>query len=176
MTDIFGLKTEFGDTQILTADFLTLRVGGTDTTRKGFLVQNVTLQYNQPLNRVYEVGTGLVYFAPGRAIGTMQLGRIIGDRPLSGMIPEAQGIWTAREKGNRTVTLKSTGTVPMTISISGAVIESYGFAADANGLLVQENVTIQFASLTFPGGAAAAATAAAAAASGAAAAAAAAAG
>ena len=162
MSDIFGKETKFGNTSILTADVLTLSVAGKDTTQKGFLVQNVTLQYNQPLNRIYEVGSEYVYFAPGRPIGSMQIGRIIGVQPLSQLIPAGTGIWSAKDPnaGDRQITLKrQPGTIPggiagalvpaLTISISGAVIESYGFAADANGLLVQENITIQFAALNF---------------------------
>ena len=160
MSDIFGKETKFGDTSILTADVLILSVAGKNTTQKGFLVQNVTLQYNQPLNRIYEVGSEYVYFAPGRPIGSMQIGRIIGNQPLSQLIEAGTGIWTAKDPnaGDRQITLTRQGLpgviagalVPaLTISISGAVIESYGFAADANGLLVQENITIQFAALNF---------------------------
>ncbi len=156
MADVFGKNTKFADHNILTADTLLLNIAGKDTNVPGFLVQNITLQYNQPLNRIYEVGSEFVYFSPGRPIGSIQIGRIIGQQPFSKFISTGpKTIWSAKgvSKSNRTITLKKTpnSTGPnITIIITGAIVESYGFAADANGLLVQENVAIQFAGLSFP--------------------------
>jgi len=159
MADIYGKNTEFGKTSILTADVMSIIVeGGLGKDATGFLIQNVTVQYNQPLNRIYEIGSNKVYFAPGRSIGSMQLGRIIGQNTISKVLgPTGTKLWTTQDitAGDRHITLKGTSTfgggcaVTVEYKISGAVVESYGFAADANGLLVQENVTIQFASLNF---------------------------
>jgi hypothetical protein len=155
--DLYGKNTQFGDTSILTADIMKMSVAGGGNIEQGFLVQNVTIQYNQPLNRIYEIGTNLVYFAPGRSIGTMQMGRIVGKEPITGIFgATGSGIWTTKGIGQaaRVILLSSIGTTggsadapAVTFKVNGAVIESYGFATDANGLLVQENVTIQFAGL-----------------------------
>ena len=154
--DLYGKQTQFGDTGILTADVMKMSVPGGGDVEQGFLVQNVTIQYNQPLNRIYEIGSNLVYFAPGRSIGTMQMGRIIGGEPIDSIFgTTGEGVWTTRGVGQdgRVILLSSVGTAPdtgapsVTFRVNGAVIESYGFATDANGLLVQENVTIQFAGL-----------------------------
>lgn len=156
MTDIYGKNTEFGKTTILTADVMQMTVLGKQAVKAGFLVQNITLQYNQPLNRIYEIGSNRVYFAPGRSIGSMQLGRIIGAAQISTLLGAAgSGVWTTDNinAGDRLINLRGTkaGTPAVTVGykITGAVVESYGFATDANGLLVQENVTIQFAGLEF---------------------------
>jgi hypothetical protein len=153
MTDIYGKETEFGNTTILTADGISMNVLGKDAVATGFLVQNITLQYNQPLNRIYEIGSNRVYFAPGRSVGSMQLGRIIGAAPITTLLGESgTGVWTTAgiAAGDRTITLVGTKAgLRVQYKITGAVIESYGFSTDANGILVQENVTIQFASLSF---------------------------
>ena len=160
MPELFGKNQTYKATNIVTADEMSLIVGdGVDQLASGeFLVQNVSIQYNQPLNRLFEIGTSFVYFAPGRAIGSLQMGRIVGRKSLQSILgPVGSGIWTADLSrggpGSRTLTFRNRGGglagggLPITYIVTGAVVESYGLATDANGLLVQENVAMQFAGL-----------------------------
>ncbi len=164
MADIFGKDQKYAATNILTADIMRLKVGDLATGAE-YLVQNVQIQYNQPINRIFEIGSSNVYFAPGRSVGSLQIGRIIGKESLVAVLgPVGTGVWTTNvEQGDaasRTLTFANTappgeggalGGFEDAIAwiISGGVVESYGLGADANGLLVQENVQIQFAGLEF---------------------------
>lgn len=165
MPDIFGKSQTFRATNIVTADEMALIVGtGADQLAGGeFLVQNVAIQYNQPLNRIFEIGTSYVYFAPGRSIGSVQIGRIIGRKSLTAILgPTGQGPWTTNlasgSAGSRTLTFRNRGGglagggLPIAFIITGAVVDGYAVATDANGLLVQENVSIQYASLEIKNG------------------------
>jgi len=165
MADIFGKNQTYRATNIVTADEMSLIVGtGADQLAGGeFLVQNISIQYNQPVNRLFEIGTAFVYFAPGRSIGSLQIGRIIGRKSLTAILgPTGQGPWTtdlARGgPGSRTLTFRNRGGgiagggLPIAYILTGIVVESYGVATDANGLLVQENVAMQYAGLEIKNG------------------------
>jgi hypothetical protein len=157
MPDIFGREQNYVPMDFTTSDKMILQVGlippGTE-----YLVQNVAGQYNQPLNRIFEIGSSNTHFANGRPIGTLQIGRIIGRRYITELFgPTGTGPWsTDLSKGtpaSRTIIFKKRGGTgggaDIQYIITGAVIESYGFATDANGLLIQENISMQFAGLIF---------------------------
>lgn len=48
----------------------------------GLLVQNLGFQYQQPVNRIYELGTQLTYYVAGRPQGNGNIGRILGPGPV----------------------------------------------------------------------------------------------
>jgi len=165
MPDIYGKDQTYGATNILTADVMVLRIADSEIPGSAgeYLVQNVAIQYNQPINRVFEIGSSLVFFAPGRSIGTCQIGRIVGLKAITDVIgPAGTGIWSARiNNSGENQTAKRTleffrrdgeeglggETPPLRYKCTGCIVESYGIATDANGLLVQENVQVQFAGL-----------------------------
>ncbi len=155
--DIFGKQQKYTPIDFVTSDLMILRVGlkepGTE-----YLVQSISIQYNQPLNRLYEIGSADVYFAHGRSIGTMQIGRIIGEKLITELIgPTGTGVWSTDLSkglpGSRTVILKKKGNsnkgANLQFILSGCLVESYGYATDANGMISQENVSMQFGSLMF---------------------------
>ena len=157
MPDIFGKDQKYVPMDFTTADLMILQVGLIPPGEE-YLVQNVAFQYNQPLNRIYEIGTSNVYFANGRSIGTVQIGRIVGQKHITDLLgPTGQGVWsTDLSKGtpaSRTILFKKKGGVNqganLQFVLTGCVCESYGGATDANGLLFQENISMQFGGLMF---------------------------
>lgn len=156
MTDIFGRNTEFRQGNFVTADTMVLRVASGGTSGQEFLVQQVAIQFNQPLNRIYEISSPYVYFAPGRPVGTCQLGRIIGSKTITEILgTEGQGVWSTEgdvDQKMMTFFKKTNGSnagYQLSYVMTGTVCESYAVATDANGLLLQENISLQFASLSF---------------------------
>jgi len=157
MPDIFGKNQKYTPLDFTTSDLMVLQVGLIPPGDE-YLVQNVAFQYNQPLNRIYEIGSSKVFFANGRSIGTLQIGRIVGQKHIIELLgPPGVGVWsTDLSKGtpaSRTVLFKKRGGgnlgANLQYVLTGCIVESYGVATDANGLLVQENVSMQFAGLIF---------------------------
>lgn len=158
MPDIFGRQQDFKATSFVTSDLMVLKVGKLDTKSvTEFLVQGVSVQFNQPLNRLYEIGSGFVYYAPGRALGTCQISKIVGNKPITALLGDpAQGIWvTGNENDSDAHTLSfftksnSSTTLKLKYVMTGAIVEGYSMNTDANGLLIQETVSLQIASLYF---------------------------
>ncbi len=50
----------------------------------GFLIQNVSFQYQQQISMLYEIGSANVYYVGGRAQGQATLSRVIGPTALAG--------------------------------------------------------------------------------------------
>lgn len=155
MTDIFGRKTEFGQGKFNTADAMVLKVASGGETGKEYLVQQVAIQFNQPLNRIYEISSPNVYFAPGRPVGTCQLGKIVGAHGIEAVLGTAgSGVWTTDgEVSGKVMSFYkkggNSGAYHLSYIMTGAVAESYSVTTDANALLLQETASLQFASLRF---------------------------
>ncbi len=154
MPDIFGKETKYKSTTFVTSENLKLTVSSGGNVQEEYLVQNISLQYNQPVNRLFEIGTSNIYFAPGRPLGSFQIGRIIGKYPITAIFGNfGEGIWSTdnRQDGAGTITLSSSIGNNVNYTLSGCVVEAYALASGANDLLIQENVTGQFASLSSSG-------------------------
>jgi len=160
MADIFGKDTKYGRSIISTSEEMVLilpgtAASGTDSTNSGtsgFLVQGVTIQYGQSVNRLFEIGSHYTYFVPGRSAGTCQINRIVGNADLATLLGGAgSGMFTAApETGTKQITLHDNKN-GINYKLSGCVVEAYTTATDANGILVTEGVAIQFASLEISG-------------------------
>jgi len=155
MADIFGKETKFRPANFVTADAMILIISGGGRSAAEYLVQQVSIQFNQPLNRVYEIGSANVYFAPGRPVGTVQLGRIVGAQSITALLGEAgSGVWTTDGNVNSHMLTffkrgGNVGAYHLSYIITGAVVDGYSSQTDANSLLVQETASLQFAGLSF---------------------------
>ena len=164
MTDLFGKSTQYRATDFITADTMTMRFGsGIDQLAAGeYLVQNVAIQYANRINTIFEIGTSFVYFTPTRSIGNCQIGRIVGRKPIVALLgPPGRGMWTtdvcSGSEQDRTIvflrrqpmrtTPECPGGLILTYTLTGCIVDSYRIATEANGLLVMENVSLQFAGL-----------------------------
>ena len=158
MPDIYGKNTKYGNNVLTTTNTMKL-IASNGGDMVEYLVQQVAIQYNQPLNRIYEIGSDFVYFAPGRAVGSCQIGRIIGETLITDLLGNAgEGMWKpGTDADDHTMIFTDNGDGSFeSISrvhykLTGCIVESYSVAGDANGMLMQENVTIQFAGLSFAG-------------------------
>jgi len=159
MPELFGKGQTYKANNFVTADQLILQVGLKDDITE-YLVQNIAFQYNQPINRVYEIGSSFVYFASGRSLGTVQIGRLVGEKLITELLgPPGTGPWsTDLSKGlpsSRVVRFKKiredqNSSALINYILVGCVVEGYAIAVDANSQYVQENVTMQFAGLYIP--------------------------
>lgn len=143
--DIFGRRVEIGE-NIITSDTVkgVLSAGGGSWV--GILIQNFTAQYAQQNSPIHELGSSKVYRLLGRPEGTMNIGRILG---VNSQLPIEEALFdVCQSGGSMTVTARSgfcngkTGS--FTLTFGGLRASTYGFAADAQRLLVTENIQLSF--------------------------------
>jgi hypothetical protein len=131
----------------------------------GFVVQNVRVQYQQPVTRLRGMNTRFVYMVASPPEGTLTLGTIIGDAKgtqkfvdrfadpckvdeniLTFMGPagcESNKYGVSNESGKFIG-----GSVPQTYEAEGCLIESLEFTMDIQNLLLSVNTNMKFIRMT----------------------------
>ena len=150
--DIFKYNAEYSGAKVITASKMILTVNGPATSKKDYLVQNVTIQYSRPIQSIRELSSGNIYSLGLPPIGNLSVGRIVGETPITSVLgPPGEGIFTtpgnssSSDTDARLVTLSPVGGAKgPTYKCYGCVVESYNVNTDANAQLVQEAVTIRF--------------------------------
>jgi hypothetical protein len=124
------------------------------------IVQNVQLQFNQQINRIYDVGNGgrtgvaAVYYVGGRAQGQGTIARVLGP----GQSGSLGAFYTKFSSICNPLNLafQFTGTsckgganagAKTVYSAQGSVITQVGIQVAAQDMIVNENVTFMFANL-----------------------------
>jgi hypothetical protein len=130
----------------------------------GMLTQNIQINYQQQVNRLYEVGTNNTYFIGGRTQGQMGVGRVIGPRAVQVAFYTKYGnMCNAR---TNTINLSSIGSICGTdASLTGVVlsqgqtgqaskysmkfciITNIGITIGAQDMVVNEQLQLMFVSL-----------------------------
>lgn len=134
----------------------------------GLLVQNMGFQYQQPVTRIYELGTQLTYYIAGRPEGNGSIGRILGPGPVVLSFYSAYGdvckaknnnisIWASALCSQGNVALGSEGSpgeaakavqVPgIRWCITGVVLNSVGMTIAAQDMIMNETLGYMFAAL-----------------------------
>lgn len=155
MADIFGrIDQAFGGG--LSADSMFMTWSALDAQGAGLLIQNVSLQYTQPVRKIYELGPGrggsqLTYYVVGRPDGSLQIARIVGFAAISIQFYEKYGS-PCQENPDITITGKTgcngvANQGDMQWTLSGVLLNGVGMSASAQEMLIQESVAAQFIEL-----------------------------
>lgn len=154
MPDIYGFNAQHRGIGLVTARDMILRVSTADGTTLGdeYLVQNVSIQYNQPIQTIRELSTPNGYYHALPPQGVSSLSRIVGSRSIKTVLGSTgSGIWVAPNENEqnantgRTVTVSPvTGKSGPTYVMQGCIIENYSLNMDANSSLLVESVQIRF--------------------------------
>lgn len=122
----------------------------------GLLVQNLNFQYSQNITRLYDLGDNKVYYVGGRTQGQMSIARVIGPRVLLAQFYSQYGD-VCNARGNMAMFQMARGCEGATFSYTMmyCVITTIGVAAAAADMVVNEQSTIMFSSLTYTEGVAA---------------------
>jgi hypothetical protein len=95
-TDVFGrTPLQFGGA--FSADAATVTFGSISSENTGLdagiglLTQQLGINYQQPVTRIYEIGTHNVYYIAGRCQGNANVARILGPRPIMTAFYEQYG-------------------------------------------------------------------------------------
>lgn len=156
MQDLYGrLAPQFGgafaaDSAILAFAGLGL-AGGV-----GLLTQQLNFSYQQQITRIYEVGTNWTYYVVGRAMGNFSLARVLGPRPLIFSFYSVYG--NACNAATNTITFSMqqgcySPLDPQALAtlrfmwLVGCVIQSVGFSAQAEQMIINEQAQGMFVSL-----------------------------
>ena len=165
-TDIFN-RAKLNIEKPITADMVMLHWSSASTPAGVIVAQatNFTLQYQQPVNRRWTLGgaganTCVIY--PGRPIGSIQIQRLFVDQgeelfTLDGFDP-CGSTATITVSLDGTGALNDCGASAGIYTARGAIVTSYGFTAEAEGLTVVDNINVEFMQLDWSGFPAATAT------------------
>ena len=152
--DIFGKEQTYHNASVLTADEVKLIAPKSGNYKAGeCLIQNVDINFSEQTIPVYEVGSNRLMLIPGKAMGVCQIGRIIGAKTADEIFGEfGKGMWSSDFDGDakRALTLSAVDSgqgSKFMMKMDGCKIENYGVTIDAQGVLLQERVTVKFASL-----------------------------
>lgn len=145
MADVFGREVEIGTG--FKADGAKINFAGKDC-NEGLLIQNVSIQYQQQVNRLYEVGCPQVYLIAGRTQGTISMARVIGPKGIMTEFYTEYGDpcndkdleidltpGMCEKAANSAVTAKK------------AIITSIGISVAANDMLINEQMQWMFVTL-----------------------------
>lgn len=121
----------------------------------GTLVQSVSVQYQQMINRLYECSSSKIYFIGGRTQGNGTLGRIIGPVKLTTQFYKTFGDLCQLSNGNA-VTFDfshSCGSSNSTIAynLRQLLIVGIGFSMTSEQMMISEQVSFLFNSMEVNG-------------------------
>ncbi len=153
MADIFNRATpKFGGS--FTSDGARLNFAG-DIDGAGLLIQNVSINFQQSITRVWELSSNTTYYIGGRTSGQMGITRILGPAPLSRVFYTRYGDVCEVSDGS-VITLNfendctpDDGVVGLetTYQVRQPVITAIGVNMSAADMVISENVTMLFATL-----------------------------
>lgn len=156
-SDIFGRAApEFGGAIAADSVKLNFAGGGTTLTDTGMLAQQLQIQYQQQVTRIYEIGTNFTYFVVGRTAGQVSMNRIIGPKAVNVAFYKQYGDACKAAQNNLTFKAASgcftdgagTSTAESTYTVKHALINQIGMSVNSSDMLVNEQVAMMFNSLT----------------------------
>lgn len=174
MADIFGrVAQNFGGA--MAADAVTMTFSGgvalpggasSALLDKGMLAQQMQMQYQQQVTRIYEIGSNYTYFIVGRTQGQLTLGRIIGPTAINKEFYLRYG--DACKADTNTLTFEGvagctgaglfgttpapgaaaiTATGPSKFTVKHVLINSIGINIAAQDMVINEQLAMMFNSL-----------------------------
>jgi hypothetical protein len=144
--DVFNREVDLG-TPLASESTRMIIAGLTD---EDMLAQNVSIQYSQSINRLWEVGSSKTFFIAGRTQGTINVKRIVGGRGISSAFIKQYGD-VCNMAGN-VITLSfeagcTDGKDLGEVTASGVVINSIAYSVAAADMVVNEDLAMMFARL-----------------------------
>lgn len=121
----------------------------------GLLVQNINIQYQQPIQTIFEVGSNNRYYVVGRPSGNMTLAQILGPTDLALEALRRLGD-PCNGQVNRqlAMTLGSASCLganrgrELILTADGCISSSVGFSVTAEQMLVTQQVGVTFSNLS----------------------------
>lgn len=158
-TDIFSRTIEDGGQQSTDAAVLTFAGSGSDSlVGVGQLVQNLNVQYQQNIQRFYDLSTNKLFYVGGRTQGTATIGTLLGPNSVSTRMYAQLGDICNVASNNVDFTVGSgcqgagfvgpTQNTTTTYSCKLVVMSALQLQVQAEQMVIQHNVTLTVGSLT----------------------------
>ena len=150
--DVFGYLRNPKPDGVFSSEDSALTIAGTSATATAFLIQNWSIQYQQQVEELFEIGSNRLYWSKGHPIGQGSIARIVGankgDMPGTGLFPqEAYDICD----GGASMTIQAVGGhcaasagTPFTmdqgvnLAMNGCVITSIGYSMQVQDVRIIE--------------------------------------
>jgi hypothetical protein len=158
--DIFGRRAlEFGgafaaDSAHINLDLNCQDGNGQSVASAGLLTQQLSVSYQQPITRLYEVGTQKTYYVAGRPQGNAAIARILGPGTVMAALYECLGDVCKADKNDLCFCVEancigntSQDFNAMSICLKNVVLQSLGFAIQAQDMIINEQMSLFFTAL-----------------------------
>ena len=141
----------------ITADMVLIAWSNAGATQTVAQATNLTLQYQQPVNRRWTLGgsgTNTCIIYPGRPIGSIQIQRLFVDQNVE--LFDLDGWDPCGTPAS--IYISMSGLTPADASCTstggeyiarGAIVTSYGFSAESEGLTIVDNINVEFMQLDY---------------------------
>ena len=155
MADIFG-RADMAYGGGFVSDTGVIQDGGPIS---GLLMQNIQVQYQRPITKIYELGSAgkntNVYYVEGRPQGTMTIARIVGFSAVIGTFYTKYGNACNAASNNMSLNMTTaqcgnTGK-PIGLTMHACVLTGIGFNIQAQQLVINENSSMEFANMSYTG-------------------------
>lgn len=155
-TDIFGRRAlEFGGAFAADSAQIDLSLEcGAQLASAGLITQQLNIQYQQPITRLYEVGTQKTYYIAGRPQGTASLARVLGPGVVMAALYSCLGNVCNADQNDMCLCIQS-GCIgaddpdftAMQLGLKNVVLQSLGFSIQAQDMMINEQMSLFFTAL-----------------------------
>lgn len=140
MPDIFGRRPlDYGGS--FSADGAQIEIAG--LVGIGLIVQQLSIQYQQPITRIYEVGTQKTYFVAGRPQGTANIASVLGPGSVFSTFYQLLGDVCNAPINDLRICLQAGCTTPIGTSVSFPVPAIISSAVSSGMQLIAKNMVLQ---------------------------------
>ncbi len=159
MADIFGVDSKLGGIFKGSSFKLTL-AGGSSPAIAGSLVQQIDVQYQRQIQRVWELGSRDMYYVEGHTEGQASLQQIVGPTGLvTDMVQDLGKLDCDAAKRRMTLSAVTNGEFcsgatggGTSLTINSPVASSFTLGASAENFVVNAGIQIMFTGLSLGGG------------------------
>lgn len=150
--DLFGYSRNPKPAGVISSESTTLVIGSAAGAALATLVQGWSVQYQQNVEQIFELGSNKVYWKKGRPQGGGNISRMVGagvGAGVTAMPSEALDVCQGGATMQFTVGGGScAGAKPINITCSGVIVTGSEFSAQAADPQVSEGITWRFSSLS----------------------------
>ena len=130
-----------------------MTVGVLSDAGTGFIIQTLSIQYQQPITRIYEVGSQDTYYVAGRPQGTVNVAAVIGPGKLTAAFFESIGN-VCNAAGNDLTFGVQPGCLGSSYKYPGTqfiakniVLQSIGVSVAAQDMVINQQLSLFFTAL-----------------------------